>query len=122
MSDESGQPATKADISLLRAELATKTELREEIAGLDKKIVGLDKKIVRVAVELVNTQADIRRIEQSMATKKDVERIMDAIDSFAKKSENQENAVALHGHILTEVQVDVKDHEKRIKIIESVQL
>ena len=96
----------------MRADLATKTELREEIQSvktelrgesqsfktelrgesqsvkteLREEITGLGRQIVRVAAELVNTQADVRRIEQSMATKKDVERILGAIDSFAKQT------------------------------------
>ena len=111
MADDNEKPATKADLSLL----ATKIELDR----LDKKVDGLDKKIDRVAASLVNTQADVRRIEQFMATKKDIERILGAIYAFAKKSENHDNAVALHGHVLTEVQVGLKGHESRLKTIES---
>ena len=70
------EPATKADISLLRAEFAAKIESLEEIARLDKKID-------RVASELVNTQSDIRDIRRDMATKDDVSRILNAIDTLA---------------------------------------
>ena len=85
MPDESDQPATKADISLLKAEMATKTELAAVKTELREDIARLDKKIDRVAVALVNTQADVRKIEQTMATKNDVERILDAIDAFATR-------------------------------------
>lgn len=115
MLDENDKPATKADISLLKADMAlmaTKTELAAVKTDLTAQIN-------RVAVALVNTQADVRRIEQSMATKKDVERILGAIDAFAKKSENYDKAVTLHGPILTEVQVELKDHESRLKTLEA---
>ena len=75
--------------------------------------------LARVASELVNTQADVREIRRDMATKDDIKRVLNAIDAFAKKSENDDKSVALHGHVLTEVQVDLKDHEKRIKTLES---
>jgi len=137
MHDESAQPATKADVSLLKgdisllkgditllktelkAELATKTEItavKTEITAVKTELIA---QISRVAAALVNTQADVQRIEQSMATKKDVDRILSAIDAFAKKSENHDKAVALHGHVLTEIQVDLKDHESRLKTLES---
>ncbi len=136
MPDENDKPATKADISLLRAELATKTELREAISLLATKtelaavktelredIARLDQKIDRVAVALVNTQADVREIRNDMATKMatkdDISRVLSAIDAFAKKSENDHNAVIRHGQILTDVQVGLKDHEGRLKTIET---
>ena len=123
MANNGDNPATKADISLLKAELATKTELREGITLLDKKIDILDKKIDRVAVALVNTQADVREIRHDMATKTatkdDINRVLKAIDSFAKKAESYDRAAVLHGHALVEVQVNLKNHEKRLKTLES---
>lgn len=93
MSKENDQPATKADISLLKADLKTDVKaLQVDMAVVKAAIVNLDQKVGRVAVALVNTQADVRRIEQYMATKKDVERILGAIDAFAMKSENVEAA------------------------------
>jgi hypothetical protein len=116
MPDDNEKPATKADISLLRAELATKTEL----ASVKTELTA---QINRVVAALVSTQADVREIRNDMATKMstkdDVGRILSAIDAFANKSENQSKAVALHGHVLTEVQVGLKDHERRIKTLES---
>jgi hypothetical protein len=119
MPDDNEKPATKADISLLRAELSTKTELaavKTELAAVKTELTA---QINRVAAALVNTQTDVREIRNDMATKDDVGRILSAIDAFAKKSENQSNAVALHGHVLTEVQVGLKDHESSIKTLES---
>lgn len=143
MPDENDKPATKADISILRTELkndisllATKTELREAISLLATKteladvktelkgdIARLDQKIDRVAVALVNTQADVREIRNDMATKMatkdDISRVLSAIDAFTKKSEINGNAVVLHGQALTDVQVGLKDHEGRLKTLES---
>ena len=123
MPDENSEPATKADISLLKADISLlRVELKAELASkaaLDR----LDKKIDRVAAAVVNTQADIKEIRNDMATKMatkdDISRVLKAIDAFAGKSESAHNAVVLHGRILTDVQVGLKDHDGRLKTIES---
>lgn len=103
MVDNGDKPATKADLQAVRS------ELKEDIK--------------RVAVAVVKTQSDIQEIRHDMAakmsTKDDISRVLSAIDAFAKKSENYDKAVTLHGPILTEVQVGLKDHEKRLKTLES---
>ncbi len=54
-----------------------------------------------------------------MATKDDIGRVLNAIDAFAKKSETKDRAVVLHGHALTQVQTELKGHEKRLAVLES---
>lgn len=120
MPDENDKPATKADISLL----ATKTDMAAvttDITSLKADITRLDKKIDRVAVEVVKTQGQMQQMEDRINAKMDTRfnQVISAIDSFAKKSENQNTAVTLHGPILTEVQVGLKDHESRLKTLES---
>lgn len=125
MPDENSQPATKADISLLkdelRAELATKAELAAVKTELKGDISRLDKKIDRVAVEVVKTQGQMQEMEERINAKMDTRfnQVIGAIDAFAKKSENQNTAVTFHGPILTEVQVGLKDHEQRLKTLEA---
>lgn len=103
MVDNGDKPATKADLQAVRS------ELKEDIK--------------RVATELVETQSGVREIKHALATKiatkDDVDRIMNAIDAFAKKAESYDGAAVLHGHALVEVQVNLKDHEKRLKTLEA---
>lgn len=54
-----------------------------------------------------------------LSTKEDFKRILDAIDIFAGKAERYDRTAVLHGHSLTEVEARVRDHENRIKAIES---
>lgn len=114
MPDDNEKLATKADISLLRAELATKDELADAVSRLDKKID-------RVAVEVVKTQGRMQQMEERINVKMDTRfnQVLGAIDAFAKKWEGQSNAVVLHGRALTDVQVGLKDHEGRLKTLES---
>ena len=85
---------------------------RDFIAGIDG-----------VITTLVNIQADLRKIKQfmatKMATKDDISRVLSAIDAFSKKSENNDKSVVLHRHVLTEVQVGLKQHEGRLLALES---
>lgn len=116
-------PAIKADLKLLRKELGS--ELRGELKLVRDELRGeidlargesrgafaeLDQKIGRVAVELVRAQADVREIKTVMATKIDIDRVLTAIDAFAGKSQNYDRAATLHGQVLTEGQVALKDH------------
>ena len=127
MPDESDKPATKTDITLLRADLTLLgADLRAELAAKIEPLATkaeLRKDIARVATEIVNLQADVREIRHDMATKlatkDDINRVLNAIDAFVKKSENNDKSVVLHGHVLTEVQVSLKDHEGRLKALES---
>ena len=93
-------PATKSDLESVR------TEIKGDIHRLSGAIVEL--------------QADMREVKSTMATKADINRIMSAIDSFAKRSEHDNRAVVLHGQTLTEVEVKLGDHEKRLARLESI--
>ncbi|MBI5624727.1 MAG: hypothetical protein HY924_13190 [Elusimicrobia bacterium] len=95
---------------------ATRGELRAAVQQLDQK---LDASVHRLAKEIVKSQADVAEIKANMATKGDVQRIMSAIESFAGKAQTYDRASAVHGQSLTELQVQVKDHEGRIKNLES---
>lgn len=53
------------------------------------------------------------------ATKGDVNRILGAIDAFAKKAESYDRAAVLHGESLTEHTRKLESHDKRLTILES---
>ncbi|MBI5209902.1 MAG: hypothetical protein HY927_08020 [Elusimicrobia bacterium] len=114
----------KSTADALRGEVKStaddlRAELKADIRGLDKK---LDASVHRLATEIVRTQADVRGLGDritGLATKDDVRDILAAIESFACKGERYDRTAVLHGHSLTELQVQVRDHESRIKNLES---
>jgi hypothetical protein len=53
------------------------------------------------------------------ATKDDVRRILGAVHDFAAKAEAYGRAATLHGQALTDDQVMLKDHEQRLRALES---
>ncbi|MDD5658029.1 MAG: hypothetical protein PHF00_12330 [Elusimicrobia bacterium] len=69
------------------------------------------------------TKADLKALEKGLrkdlATKSDMERVLRAIDAFAAKAQGYDRVSALHGHSLTDVEVAVKDHERRNSSLES---
>ena len=99
-----GAPATKADVE------SAKSELRAEIAASSK----------RLALEIVKTNARVTSLEDSLRAEmsRNTDKILRAIDVFAGKSDSRERAVVLHGRVLTEVQVTLKDHEGRLSALE----
>lgn len=114
-------PATKGDIIAsetgLRAEIkATESALRSDLEAVE---VRLDKKIDRVAAELVRTQADVRAIRASMATKDDVGQILSAIDAFAQMGEAYDRKAVSHGAILNDHTAAIRDHGRRLDSLEA---
>ncbi|OHC66055.1 MAG: hypothetical protein A2040_03675 [Rhodocyclales bacterium GWA2_65_19] len=136
---QGGQPATKNDLrahetaarkdfktleSVMRADVQSLrrdtdlgfTGVKADVRRLDAKI---DSATSRLAKEIVKTQADVREIRETMATKNDVERILVAVQAFAGKAQVYDRAAVLHGHALTEAAVTLRDHEKRLRAIEA---
>lgn len=115
------KPSTKADVD--KAVDSLRRELGTRMGGFDQRMDGLDHKIDRVhkslAKEIVRVQADLREVKANMATKDDVRKILTAVQDFAGKAEAFGRTATLHGQALTEVSVSLKDHDRRLRTLES---
>ena len=109
MTDDSNRPATKADVHGVRGELYA---VRDDLKG----------DIQRLAVEIVKTHTRMDQMEERLNSKMDVgfSRIMNSIDAFAGEAKHYRQADISRGHALIEAEIKIKDHEKRIKALESV--
>ena len=134
--------------SALRSELASKNDLRgfagkddlknfptkddlknfatkDDLTGFARQeaLDSLDAKVDRIAVRVAKLEGDVADIRltmaTTMATKDDVRLILNAIDRFASRSEQDTNARVIHGQTLTEHAVTLKDHEARLTKLES---
>lgn len=105
-------PATRADIGRLETNIG---RLETDIVRLDAKI---DSSVRRLAKEIVEVKTELHDLKDVVATKSDIKRLADAVESFSGKAQSYDAAKALHGQALTDVQVQVKDHERRIKGLE----
>lgn len=93
--------------------------LTDRVDHLTVRVDVLDKKVDRVIVSLLKTQDDVAEIKQNMATKQDINRILDRIDFLTGKNKvvDQEQSVqALH---IKELRDTSQNHEIRISSLES---
>jgi chromosome segregation ATPase len=115
----------KGDIAALRGELtgeisASRGESKRDIAALRDELKGVDRTIRRdVALRFDRVESELREMKEVMATKDDINRVIAVVEGFAAKSNTYERAMVLHGQALTEAQVQLKDHESRIKTLET---
>ncbi|MDE2040663.1 MAG: hypothetical protein KGO96_13435 [Elusimicrobia bacterium] len=127
MDNENALPATKSDLRALERRfdgLERKFDVLERKSDvlerkLDASVGRLDKKIDSVALAVIGTQDRVRKIEERMATKDDVGRILGAIEHFAGKSDSANRAALIYGKSLTEAQATLNDHERRIVRLEA---
>lgn len=84
----------------------TRSEFLKEIDNLATK-EGLNK----LANEIIKTQADLKKVKETMASKEDVSKILNAIDAFAQKAENYDRKALFHDS-------RINDHEQRITQLE----
>jgi hypothetical protein len=109
-------PATRSDLEGLRTEIKTDIQgLRVETGRMDAKI---DSSFRRLAIEIIDVRTELRELKSVVATKSDIKRLVDTVEGFAGKSQKYDAATVLHGQALTDVQIQMKDHERRIKGLE----
>jgi len=105
----------KTDVAILKTDVAI---LKTDVAGLRS---DLDASTKRLALEIVKTNDRVAHLESSLREemRQNTDRILGAIDAFARKGENYDKTAVLHGQVLTEVQLTLKDHSRRIGALEA---
>ncbi|OGS06681.1 MAG: hypothetical protein A2270_05295 [Elusimicrobia bacterium RIFOXYA12_FULL_51_18] len=100
------QPATKGDVALV------KTELRSDIKRLED--------IVKTnTIDILHIKDDIRDMRETMATKSDINRIMNAVDRFGADAIAYRNQDTLRGQAVMDHTAKLSDHETRIQKLET---
>lgn len=110
----------KTDFGGLRSEVKAdlddlRTDVKADLGRLDAK---LDSSVRRLAKEIIDGRTEFREFRAAAVTKDDFKRLFDAVEGFAGKTQSYDAAKILHGQALTDMQVQMKDHEKRIKGLE----
>ncbi|MCG2725982.1 MAG: hypothetical protein L6420_06975 [Elusimicrobia bacterium] len=132
ISNDKNLPATKGDLEKMEAnfetKFATKNDLekfvtkeifKSEIEPIKKTITRLEKAVGNNTIEILNIKTDIRDIKETMATKDDINRIMNAIDAFAGEAKDYRRKDADRGHILMEHHDKLENHESRVTALEA---
>jgi len=132
------EPLTKGDLAKFEAEFEPKfstldgkvsqldgkvSQLDGKVSQLDGKVSQLDGKVSRLAIDLAKTQADVREIKETIATKlstkDDISRVMNAIDAFAAEAVAYRNRDTVRGGKILEHEDKLKNHESRLVLLEN---
>jgi hypothetical protein len=103
-------PATKKDLSDIGK------RLEGEIVAAKKDSSDLGQ---RLAIEIVNLQADVREIKATMVSHVEFRQGLATMTAIASRFDQEHKATLIHGQSLTEVEVRVADHERRLTTLES---
>ena len=122
---KSNHPVTRSEFlkeaHCIRKEVKEKTQaLQKEIERVDNKVDTLDTKVNKIAVELLQTSTRLQRVEENMATKEDVNKILNAIDNFTLKTETYDRKAIVHDHRIKEAESELQNHETRIAHLENI--
>lgn len=88
---------------------------RKAIEKNGKKISSLDTTLTELTALVIENKMEIREIKEIMKTKadkSDINRILDAIDNFAGRTESNEQQIIIGGH-------QMRRTDKRVDIIET---
>jgi hypothetical protein len=109
-------PATQADLAGVKGDIESlRAVFKSDIGRLDAKI---DSSVRRLAMEIVDVKTELSELKSVVATKTDIKNLVDAVVSFSGKAQSYDAAKIIHGQALTDAQVLLKDHERRIKGLE----
>src|SRR3989338_3828495 len=97
----------------------TRSEFQQETQAVRSDIKTLDDKVNRIAVELQNTQRDVRDIKETMFTKDEGQKIMGGIDKVMQRIEVFDSKALTQDHRLGNLEKSSEDHESRITSLES---
>ena len=106
----------KADVSAMKLDFtAMRTDIGSAFGRLDAKI---DASTRRLSMEIVSIQADIRDMKDRFVTRDEFKYLVGLVEGIAGQFKGVRDDNLIHGQVLTEVQVELKCHEKRIKTLE----
>ena len=105
--------ATKEDLE----KLASKEDLKELKKETDKKFDAVDKKF-DVALNVFASKEDLKELKRDMATKKDINKILTAVDGIAKKHQDFETELAANQGAHDRFEEKFIKTDKRIKVVE----
>jgi predicted nucleic acid-binding Zn-ribbon protein len=91
-------------------------DFSELIEYLDKKFSKIEEDIQNLQIKVLNNTDEIKRNREEMATKVEVNKLVDAVDAYMKQGEDYRQEVVMLGN-------QVNRHEKWIqKIAEKLDL
>ena len=114
------EPVTKAvfkkEVQTLNQKVQT---LNQKVQTLNQKVQTLNQKIDNVARTLLKNHGEFQELKKAVATKDDINTVLNRIDSFTTRIETFDRKVIVQGERLTQVETKLTGHENRIAALES---
>ena len=90
-----------------------------EIQSIKTDVKRLEDIAKANTIDILHINDDIRNIRETMSTKDDISRILNAIDKFAGVSENYKRKDLERGHMLMEQNDKLENHEGSLILLET---
>lgn len=107
----------KGDVSVLKGDVSV---LKGDVSFLKGKVASLEKNVDNLNVVYTTLSADFKRMEQVVATKSDIDLILNRIDQFTHEVDVQKKKGTVNDYRLNQVEPKVDDHERRISGLEGL--
>lgn len=79
---------------------------------IEERLDSHDDQLERIALAVYDNQQRITRIEENMATKSDIQQVLDHIDGFMKKTTDNAQKILMLGNRVTRIEENlVKNRE-----------
>ena len=115
-------PAMQEDIGAMQGDIWRIENQIKVLPAMQADIRRLDGSVRRVVLEIVDLKDDMKFVKKKLGIldelKDQVGKLVEVIDSFSGEVRSYGPAKTLHGQSLTEAQVKLNDHERRIKGLE----
>jgi hypothetical protein len=89
--------------------------------SVDKQLASINQAIQNLAIKSIKHDERFDNIEKNMATKNDINRIVNMIDTFAHKNEDCERKGIVNTDRIKNLEPKVENHEIRIGKLETAQ-
>jgi len=107
------------DVNLNAKIDALDVKLGAKIDGTNHRLDNVEATTKRLAVSVVNLESDVREIKATMMTKEEFRQGLATMTGIASRFDQEHRATLFQGEALTDVQVKVRDHEARLRRLET---
>jgi chromosome segregation ATPase len=93
-------------------------QVDQRFEKMDRRFDHMDANFTSLAGSVLNLTHRVDNIEAMMATKSDIQRVLDHIDAFAGQIQNYSRKAAVHDYRFNQIEPKVEDHERRLSLME----
>ena len=120
------QAATKSDLKNLEQRIAVKIDnlsqtvsnLGQTVSNVGQTVLNLGQTVSKLAQTVFKIEHRLENVENTMATKNDIQYVLNHIDAFAGQIQDYSRKAVIHDYRFNQLEPQIQDHEKRILLME----